>query len=162
MTGQAAQFTTFTIERHFSHDPAAVYSAWSSAEARAKWFAGGSEVKQEQRELDFRIGGREQLRCVWNSGTISHFDSRFFDIVNNQRIVYAYDMYIDQKKLSVSLSTVEFIPAKDGCLMKYTEQCAFLDGYADNGSREHGSRQLIEQLADSLAGSTQKNLANCH
>jgi uncharacterized protein YndB with AHSA1/START domain len=159
---QPAQFTTFTIERHFAHDPSLVFSAWTTAEAKSKWFAGGSEVKSEHRELEFRIGGREQLRCIWKSGVVSHFDSRYFDIVQDQRIVYAYDMYVDQKKLSVSLSTVEFIPSNQGCLMKYTEQCSFLDGYADNGSREHGSKQLIEQLANALSGAAAQELVNCH
>ena len=162
MITQPAQFTTFTIERHFTHSPALVFAAWSSAEAKSKWFAGGSEVQSETRELDFRIGGREKLRCVWKSGVISDFDSRYFDIVDGQRIVYAYDMYVDHKKLSVSLSTVEFVSSGSGCLLKYTEQCSFLDGYPDNGSREHGSQQLIEQLAQSLDGTMVKELANCH
>lgn len=158
---RSTQHTTFTIERYLEHSPSLVFSAWSSAEAKSKWFAGGDAVATEQRELDFRIGGREQLRCTWKSGTISDFISRYFDIVENQRIVYAYDMYLDQRKLSVSLCTVEFIPSSKGCLMKFTEQCAFLDGYADNGSREHGTQQLIEQLANAVNGSAM-NLANCH
>jgi uncharacterized protein YndB with AHSA1/START domain len=157
----AAQFTTFTIDRHLNHSASSVFAAWSSAQAKSKWFTGGDAVATEQRELDFRVGGREVLRCTWKSGTISHFDSRYFDIVENRRIVYAYDMYVDDKKLSVSLSTVEFVPASNGCLIKYTEQCAFLDGYPDNGSREHGSRELIEQLAKSLDGSPIE-LVNCH
>jgi len=156
-----AQFTTFTIDRHLRHPPQVVFAAWSSSEAKSKWFAGGNAVATEQRELDFRVGGREVLYCTWKSGAISHFDSRYFDIVENQRIVYAYDMYVDEKKLSVSLSTVEFIPSNNGCLIKYTEQCVFLDGYTDNGSREQGTRELIEQLATSLDGSNGE-LANCH
>jgi len=161
MSAQPVQFTTFTVERHLNHPLALVFAAWSSAEAKSKWFAGGDAVATEQRELDFTVGGRELLRCTWKSGVVSHFDSRYFDIVENQRIVYAYDMYVDGKKLSVSLSTVEFVPSNKGCLIKYTEQCAFLDGYPDNGSREHGSRELIEQLARSLDGSLH-TLVNCH
>jgi hypothetical protein len=33
-----------------------------------------------------------------------------------------------------------------------TEQHAFLDGYEDSGSRERGTRSLLENLAQSLAG----------
>ena len=161
MTPHPAEFTTFTIERHFNHAPALVFSAWASADAKSKWFAGGDNWQQQLRVLDFSVGGSEQLRGVWTSGTVTFYDSQFHDIVTNQRIVYVYEMYLDKQKISVSLSTVEFSPAKDGCLMKYTEQCAFLDGYGDNGSREQGTRQLIEQLANALNGSA-IDLANCH
>ena len=31
-----------------------------------------------------------------------------------------------------------------------TEQCAFLDGYDDSGSREHGTGHILEALGASL------------
>jgi hypothetical protein len=34
-----------------------------------------------------------------------------------------------------------------------TEQGAFLDGHDDNGSRERGSREIIEKLSACLEGS---------
>jgi len=156
VSDQSTQFTTFTIERYFAHAPAQVFAAWSSAAAKSKWFAGGDDWQQELRSLDFHVGGAEQLRGVWKNGVVTFYDSRFHDIVKDQRIVYAYDMYMDQRKISVSLSTVEFISAKEGCLMKYTEQCVFLDGYVDNGSRERGTQGLIDQLENSLSGSNHK------
>ena len=54
-------------------------------------------------------------------------------------------MYVNEKRISVSLSTVEIEPAGAGTKLKYTEQCAFLDGYDDAGSREQGTRWLLDQ-----------------
>ncbi len=60
-------------------------------------------------------------------------------------------MKIDGVPISVSLATIEFKPAGTGTLLVITEQGAFLDGYEDGGSREHGTGMLLGRLAESLA-----------
>jgi uncharacterized protein YndB with AHSA1/START domain len=72
--------------------------------------------------------------------------------VPEKRLVYTYDMYWQGKKISVSLASVEFVLAGKGTRLVVTEQHAFLDGYEDGGSRERGTRSLLENLAMSLAG----------
>jgi hypothetical protein len=52
----------------------------------------------------------------------------------------------------VSLATFEFKAAGGGARLIMTEQGAFLDGYDDNGSRERGSRELVEKLSRYLEG----------
>jgi hypothetical protein len=47
--------------------------------------------------------------------------------------------------------TVEFKPAGVGTRLIYTVQGAFLDGYDDAGSREHGTRGLLDKLGAALA-----------
>jgi len=78
----------------------------------------------------------------------------YLDIVPLRRIVYAYNMHVDEKKISVSLATVELEPAqigkKAGTRMRVTEQGAFLDGYDDAGSRERGTGRLMDALEKSL------------
>ena len=69
----------------------------------------------------------------------------------DQRIITSYDMRFDDKRISVSLATVELEPAGTGTRLTYTEQGAFLDGYDDAGKREHGTRGLLDQLAAALA-----------
>ena len=59
-------------------------------------------------------------------------------------------MRFDDKRISVSLATVEFKPAGAGTRLIYTEQGAFLDGYDDAGSREHGTRELLNKLDAAL------------
>jgi uncharacterized protein YndB with AHSA1/START domain len=70
--------------------------------------------------------------------------------VPNTRIISSYDMHLDDKRISVSLATVELEPAGAGTRLIYTEQGAFLDGYDDAGSREHGTRGLLDKLAAAL------------
>ena len=72
------------------------------------------------------------------------------DIVENQRIIYAYDMHIDDRRISVSLATIELKPEGSGTRLIFTEQGAFLDGYDDPGDRERGTRLLLDALGRSL------------
>jgi prophage tail gpP-like protein len=58
--------------------------------------------------------------------------------------------------MSVSLATIEFAPEGTGTRMTLTEQGAFLEPYApdgdDAGSREHGTKWLVDKLAAFLDG----------
>jgi uncharacterized protein YndB with AHSA1/START domain len=104
--------------------------------------------------MDFRVGGRERARGRWTSGVVTDFQAHYLDIVPQRRIVYAYNMHVDEKKISVSLATIELegiaVGSKAGTRMKVTEQGAFLDGYDDAGSRERGTGSLMDALEKSL------------
>ena len=146
----SAQHATFVIDRHFDATPAQVYNAFAEESAKSRWFGGGGEWDLIERKFDFRLGGHERLAGKWKNGRKSEFDAYYHNIVPNERIVYAYYMHIDDRLISVSLATIEFKPDSDRTHMKMTEQGAFLDGYDDAGSRERGTLQLMQQLADSL------------
>src|SRR4051812_36330268 len=146
MTERSAQHATFVIERTYAATPARVFAAWADPASKARWFAGSEDWKELVRELDFRVGGRERLRGSWAGGRISDFEARYYDIVANERIVSAYEMHIDEKRISVSLATVEVKPVGAGTRLVYTEQAVFLDGYDDAGSRERGTRELLNKL----------------
>lgn len=146
-----AEHGSFTIERELPQPPARVFAAWSDPAAKAKWFSGPSgEWKPLEREMDFRVGGRERTRGRWKSGVVTDFQAHYLDIVPGRRIVYAYNMFVDERKISVSLATIELEPTAKGTRMRVTEQGAFLDGYDDAGSREHGTGLLMDALARSL------------
>jgi len=83
-------------------------------------------------------------------GAVHAYNATYYDIVPDERFVIAYDMHLDDKRISVSLATVEFQPAGNGTRLKYTEQGAFLDGYDDAGSRERGTQGLLDQLDAAL------------
>jgi len=145
------QHASFTIERVYDASPAQVFAAFASADAKARWFAGTPGQWREQvRELDFRVGGHERLVGLWSSGTVSAFDARYHDIVQDQRIVYSYGMHIDDRRISVSLATLEFSSEGNGTRLILTEQGAFLDGYDDAGSRERGTNDLLDALGAAL------------
>ncbi len=146
MSERTTNHATFVIERIYSASPARVFAAWADPAAKARWFVGPDEWNKGGHELDFRIGGRERLISRPPGGPAHVFDGRYQDIVPDQRIIFSYDMHLDQTRISVSLATVELKPAGDGTQLVFTEQAVFLDGYDDAGSRERGTRGLLDQL----------------
>ena len=146
MIARSAIAATFTIERHYPAKPARVFAAWASREAKEKWMFCDESWKPTLHELDFRVGGRERAITGPAGGTRHIFDAIYWDIVDNQRIVFAYDMHLDDRRISVSLTTLEFVPAAGGTLLRFTEQGVFLDGYDDIAGREEGTRIGLENL----------------
>jgi uncharacterized protein YndB with AHSA1/START domain len=147
-----AVFGSFTLERVFAAPPSRVFHALIDIEAKAKWFGGGPEQVMVERYMDATPGGRERALGRWSNGHTSCFDAVYFDVVPDTRLVYAYEMHLNGVKISVSLATLELSPAGDGTRLVVTEQGSFLDGYADNGSREEGTGFLLDQLGASLGG----------
>lgn len=148
----AVQHATFTIERTLSAPPARVFAAGADPAAKARWFGGPPEWTREPHELDFRVGGRERVAGGPVEGPRHAFDAVYHDIVPDRRILYAYDLHLDGRRISVSLTTVEFHPAGSGTRMVFTEQGAFLDGYDDAGQREEGTRALLDSLVAVVEG----------
>lgn len=60
-------------------------------------------------------------------------------------------MHMDDIRTSVSLATIELFPSGTGTRLVMTEQGAFLDGYDDAGSREEGTKLLLDALGAALA-----------
>jgi uncharacterized protein YndB with AHSA1/START domain len=48
--------------------------------------------------MDFRPGGSEKLSGGPEGGPVHTFSCRYFDIVPNERIISAYEMYLDAKR----------------------------------------------------------------
>ena len=151
MTRRSVTHATFAIERTYDASPAKVFNAFADPAAKARWFAGPPDWDLAESTMDFRVGGKETNRGGPKGGPVHSFDTLYQDIVPNERIIYTYDMHLDETRISVSLATVEFKPAGAGTLLIITEQGAFLDGYDDAGSRERGTRWLLDQLEASLS-----------
>ena len=149
-----AELTThgmFRLERTYDASPARVFAAFATEEGKQRWFSGPNDAWDlVERAFDFRVGGKERLSGRWKSGMVSQFDATYFDIKDGERIVYGYEMHIDGRKISVSLATIEVQPEGAGAKLIVTEQGAFLDGYDDNGSREHGTGLLLDRVGESL------------
>ena len=151
MAERSVAHDSFTIERTYDAAPDRVFRAWSDADAKAQWFHGPRQWTARERRLDFRVGGRERVVGQAPGFPASTFDAHYLDIVPDRRILYCYEMHLDDRKISVSLATVTFEPAGSGTRLIVTEQGTFLDGYDDAGSREEGTRGLLDQLARTLA-----------
>jgi hypothetical protein len=59
-------------------------------------------------------------------------------------------MHLDEKKISVSLATMQLKSEGGKTKLMVTEQGAFLDGYHDAGAREQGTGLLLDALGASL------------
>ena len=141
----------FHVERTYDAPIARVWQALTDETAKSKWFSGPPGTwEQLERRMDVRVGGSERLRGRWESGMVSAFDATYHDVIPNERLVYSYVMHLDQKKISVSLATMELRPEGGKTTLKLTEQGAFLDGYDDAGSREQGTGFLLDALGASL------------
>lgn len=150
MTARSASHATFVIEREYPFAREKVFAAWADPEAKRRWFACHDDWAPGQHELDFRPGGREHLTTVEPNGVAHIFNAVYFDIVRDERIVYAYEMHLDDRRISVSLATIELKPAGKGTKLVFTEQGAFLDGYDYPAEREEGTRVGLENLEKEL------------
>jgi uncharacterized protein YndB with AHSA1/START domain len=143
--------SAFHLERTYDAPVSRVWKALTDEKAKAKWFGGPPDRWQLlERHMDVRPGGTERAKGRWAGGTVSTFDAVYHDVIENERLVYSYVMHLDDRKISVSLATMQFIADGARTTLKVSEQGAFLDGYDDAGSREHGTGFLLERLGASL------------
>lgn len=137
---------TFVIEREYPHPPAKVFGAYSNAQSKAKWFVGPENWDKSNHQLDFRVGGKESVSGGPPGGPVHSYNATIWDIVENERIVLAYEMHMDATRTSVSLGTTEFKASGNGTKLIYTEQGVYLDGADNPQERERGTQELLSQL----------------
>lgn len=136
----------FTIERRYKSAPARVFAAFTVEEEKRKWFGCDPSFDMQVMSLDFRVGGVEMNRTGPKGGPVHAMDGLYLDIVPSKRFVMSMVMHLDDRKISVSLLTCEFIPEGTGTLLRFTEQYAFLDGYAETAEREEGTNAGLDVL----------------
>jgi uncharacterized protein YndB with AHSA1/START domain len=142
---------SFHLERTYDAPVTRVWKALTDERAKQKWFAGTpGRWELLERQMDVRVGGSERLKGRWEGGVVSTFDAVYHDVIPNERLVYSYVMHLDDKKISVSLATMQLKADGGKTTLKVSEQGAFLDGYDDAGSREHGTGHLLDALGSSL------------
>jgi uncharacterized protein YndB with AHSA1/START domain len=149
--GRSVVHAAFHLERTYDAPVGRVWKALTDETAKAKWF-GGAQARWEliERHMDVRVGGTERVKGRWEGGVVSTFDATYHDVIPNERLVYSYVMHLDDRKISVSLATLQLHADGGRTTLKVSEQGAFLDGYDDGGSREHGTGFLLDALGTSL------------
>ena len=141
----------FHLESAYAATAEEVYRALSDEAAKSRWFFGPEGWRLIERTMDFRVGGRERVKGGFDGGVTTTFDAVYHDIVPRERIIYTYEMHLDDRKISVSLATLQIKPEGRGrTRLTVDEQGAFLDGYDDAGARERGTSELLDKIAASL------------
>jgi len=166
VTARPVIHDTFTIQRTYPAPPARVFAAFASAEAKNIWGDTGdlepADGEAGIKEFDFRAGGRERFGFKMN-GTTYRYDARYYDIAPDQRIIYAYEMYAGDARISVSVATIEFASHGDGTALTVTEQGAYLDGIDGPQApslRQEGVTEMLDNLTGYLASQTARSGAN--
>jgi uncharacterized protein YndB with AHSA1/START domain len=143
---------TFVLERDYPVPVERVWQAFANPDIKAQWF-GSDDFVEVQRVDDFRVGGvstDDGRHGV--DGPLSQFRATYTDIVEHQRIVYSYDMWLDDAHASTSITTILFEPTDSGTRLTFTEQGVHLDGIHGAGpeaaaGREEGTGQLLDKIA---------------
>lgn len=141
---------TFNIERHYPTPAKRVFAAFSDKAKKRRWQVEGEGFTIEKFEMDFTVGGLEHASFRYQGGPLITMDLVYQDIVPDQRIVFAYSMAMEGKRMSASLTTIELLPGEKGTDVRFTEQGAFFDGVDSLQGREEGTRGLLEMLAKEL------------
>jgi uncharacterized protein YndB with AHSA1/START domain len=144
MTPPQQAHETITIERILPHGRDRVWSAWAVMEKKAAWFGHGLT------QLEFRPGGAERLTFASDMGTHTN-ETRYFEIAERQRIVFAYSMAVNGKIHTVSLATVVFADHGAGTRLTYTEQMCVIPPSDGAEGRRNGWQALLKALEDFLA-----------
>ena len=157
MTDRPVIHDTFEIERTYPASVSRVFAAFASKEAKDAWGDTGdlSEPGPDagDSEFDFRIGGRERFGMGYQ-GTSYRYDALYYDIVPDQRIIYSYEMYANDARISVSVATIAFAATAEGTALTWTEQGAYLDGFDGpeaSEARRGGTAEMLDGLAKYLA-----------
>lgn len=153
MTTRSITHGSFTLERRWKTTPARLYKALSDEATKQKWFSPPETWSKDEHHLDFRVGGIETSVGGPIGGAVHSFKAIYQDIVPNERIIYTYEMHLDDIRISVSLTSFEIRPDGDHTILVMTEHGAFLDGFAGDGNdiRREGTKGLLDNLGAYLA-----------
>jgi uncharacterized protein YndB with AHSA1/START domain len=142
----------FTLERRFRQSPSQTFQAFADPALKCRWFKAPDSWTERDWSLDFRVGGGELSAGRDDDGRHHLFRSRYHDIVEGERIVFAYDLLLDHRLVSVSLTTIQLQPGEGrGTHLVFTEHGAFFDELEDPAEREHGTGLLLDGLEAFLA-----------
>jgi len=142
----------FTITRDIKAPVERTFAAFADPAQKKAWFTDGPDWDTTDEAFDFRVSGVEVAEGKFHGGPLSRFVATYTDIVENERIVLTYDMWLDGTHISTSVASYEFEAIDGGTRFTHTEHGIHLDGHDSPADREEGTRQIIETLATYLEG----------
>ena len=151
-TKHSQAHATFVIERTYPVPVAVVWHALSDGAARDAVVHRGRRVRRRREAA--RLPGRRaehRDRPVARRPAVEVPCSTYTDIVEPQRIVFTYDMWVDDRHLSTSVTTIALEDDGDRTLLTYVEQGVHFDGLDSPEGREEGTKGLLDQLGAYLA-----------
>lgn len=149
MSKSNVQYADFKIERQFQAPISKVFKMFADQQTKELWFKGPNDADTEH-TMDFRVGGQEYNRGKFHDGVVHEYRATYYDIIPDNRIIYTYEMYLDNKRISVSVATIEFKEAEGLTKLSLHESGVFLDGLDKPESRKYGSNLLMKALENAI------------
>lgn len=150
VTGRSVAHHSFTLTRDFPVPVAKAFQAFADPVQKAAWFGTDEGFDTHEQHHDFRVGGRETSEGQWHGGPTSRFEATYTDIIENERIVLTYDMWVDGRHISTSLVAYEFEATASGTRFTHAEHGVHLDGFDDGSQREQGTGEILNALVSFL------------
>jgi uncharacterized protein YndB with AHSA1/START domain len=142
----------FLLTRDYPVPVERVWDAFAEEDQKLSWWGAGDAIEAREWAFDFRVGGKDVAEGKFHNGPVSRYEATYTDIVDGNRIVTTYDMWLDGVHMSTSVASLEF--EQIGAVTRFThaEFGLFFDRFsADGASREVGTRGLLAALGDYLA-----------
>jgi uncharacterized protein YndB with AHSA1/START domain len=162
--GQVPLHGSFAVSRDLSASPDLVFAAYADVSVRRRWFLMPGPAADAQHSLDFRVGGGEVSSGVFAPSGIAGSEERisyrsvFWDVVQDSRVLFGYELVLNGVRRWVSLVTVSLSPLPNlpGTQLRHAEQYVFL-AYSGDGAQDvahlKGSTNLsLNGLAAALHG----------
>jgi uncharacterized protein YndB with AHSA1/START domain len=147
--------TQYTIERRFNAPPARVYRAFTQPDELAEW-VWGDFAKIVKCEIDLRINGVVAVSIDEGAGLRGALRGIYLVIEPGKRLINTVHWdasvgYNDSGKALDEVLVVDFMPAGDGCNLRYLHM-----GIPDDGksaaTHEQGVRATFNFLEKVVAG----------
>lgn len=156
MTESEIIHNTFTIENTYPCAPAKAFAAFAEPEKKKRWYTDSTTYEALKYDLDFSVGGREvlvgkMLPSTPIAGAVLKWSSIYDEVKPDNRIVFSQVVEMNERRISCSLISVEFLPADTGCLVRLTHQAAFFEGSDGPEMRKMGWQALLQQLGKQLS-----------
>jgi uncharacterized protein YndB with AHSA1/START domain len=148
MTERRIARSEFRLTRDYAAPIDRVWRAFADEQDKLGWWGAGDRMDALEWVFDFRVGGVDVAEGRFHGGVVSRYVATYTDIVENNRIVTTYDMWINGAHMSTSVASLEFETIPSGTRYTHAEHGVFFDQFwADGPNRESGTHGLIEQLA---------------
>ena len=142
----------FTLTRDYPVPPERVWSAFATEAEKLQWYGAPDAIEPGEWVFDFRVGGRDVAEGRFHHGPVTRYEATYTDIVEPERIVTTYDMWIDGVHMSTSVASFELERTAEGTRFTHAEHGVFFDAFsADGPNREAGSRGLLDALGRHLS-----------
>lgn len=138
---------TLVLERTYKASPARVFAAWESVEARLRWSKPYPDTGLVYDAHDFRVGGKDILRCGPADDLRFHAEVHYLDIVPGKRLIFSERISETDKPMATSLITVEFHAKGQDTHQVVTMQIAALAGSGMVEGYKEGWEPTLDNLA---------------